>query len=73
VWYGLDMYHAARRYTKPTPIQAQALPAALSGRDILVGPHTKVALGLSHLFARLWHCGGMFGGPARAGRAERLL
>ena len=26
-------------YTAPTPIQAQALPAALSGRDVLVRRH----------------------------------
>ena len=32
----LAMTAAPGRYTKPTPIQAQALPAALSGRDVLV-------------------------------------
>ena len=61
MWYGPDMYQgaAARRYTNPTPIQAQALPAALSGRDILVGPHTKKALVLLLLFASMLRCGAL--------------
>ena len=33
-------------YNKPTAIQAQALPAALSGRDVLVGGGRGRAVGL---------------------------
>ncbi len=31
---------AAQNYTQPTPIQAQAIPAILSGRDVLAGAQT---------------------------------
>ncbi|TYQ30814.1 DEAD/DEAH box helicase [Pseudanabaena sp. UWO310] len=31
---------AARGYTKPTPIQSQAIPVVLSGRDLLAGAQT---------------------------------
>ena len=31
---------AARGYTRPTPIQAQAVPVVLQGRDVLAGAQT---------------------------------
>ena len=34
--------HAVARYQTPTAIQAQGLPAALSGRDILVNPLARI-------------------------------
>ncbi|MGH8855308.1 MAG: DEAD/DEAH box helicase, partial [Telluria sp.] len=31
---------AAAGYTKPTPVQEQAIPAAIAGRDLLVSSQT---------------------------------
>ena len=45
IW-AVDMLPVCR-YQKPTAIQAQALPAALSGRDILVRPGYVL---------QCWHC-----------------
>lgn len=51
VWVG------ACRYEKPTPIQAQALPAALSGRDVLVSTTAVLYCCSFHLILLLYSTG----------------
>ena len=40
---------AAAGYTQPTPVQAQAIPAAIAGEDLLVSSQTGSEIGRAHV------------------------
>ena len=64
---------AEQGYASPTPIQAQAIPLALEGRDLIAGAQTgtgKTAAFSLPLLQRLLTGGGR---PAEAGKAPRAL
>lgn len=46
----------AHRYSKPTPIQSQALPAGLSGRDVIGVAETGSGKTVAYLLPMLVHC-----------------
>ena len=58
---------AAKGYTTPTPIQLQAIPAVLSGRDVLAGAQTGTGKTAGFVLPLLQKLG------AAQGRAPRML
>jgi ATP-dependent RNA helicase RhlE len=64
---GLISAVAAHGYTSPTPIQAQAIPPVLAGRDLLAGAQTGTGKTAAFVLPLLQRLG------APAGRAPRVL
>tara|TARA_R110000868_G_scaffold10904_5_gene52866 strand:+ start:20228 stop:21790 length:1563 start_codon:yes stop_codon:yes gene_type:complete len=67
---------AATGYTKPTPVQAQAIPAVLEGRDLMVAAQTgtgKTAGFALPILERLFPAGHPDAGHQRASKQVRVL
>ena len=65
---------ADQGYTEPTPVQAEAIPLVLAGRDVLAGAQTgtgKTAAFVLPILQRLHATGPRAGRPARRRRAAR--
>jgi ATP-dependent RNA helicase RhlE len=60
---------AAQGYTRPTPIQAQAVPVVLEGRDVLAGAQTGTGKTAAFTLPMLQ----LLSGRERSGKAPRAL
>ena len=63
---------SAQGYTTPTPIQAQAIPVILKGRDVLAGAQTGTGKTAAFTLPMLQHLSRSEPGP-RKGRRPRAL
>ncbi|MCC2638300.1 MAG: helicase [Moraxellaceae bacterium] len=61
---------AAAGYTEPTPVQAEAIPAALEGRDLIVSAQTGTGKTAAFMLPAL---SAIADDPRKAGRGPRIL